>query len=183
MYYTGIGARKTPFEVQLEMIVFASILGEAQYTLRSGGAAGADTAFEVGCDKVAGKRDIFLPWRGFKQHSSDLFKVSSEALDLAREVHPAWDRLSPAGRLLHGRNAYQVLGQDLATPSKFLICWTVDGEIIGGTATGIRLANKFDIPVFNLAHEHDQKCLGELMLHEAAEYAAHHTAGHTTTVG
>ena len=31
----------------------------------------------------------------------------------------------------------------------FLICYTFNGEHIGGTTTAIRCAERFDIPVFN----------------------------------
>ena len=52
-----------------------------------------------------------------------------------------------------GRNGYQVLGYDLKTPSKFLICWTKDGKETGGTAQAMRIAKDYKIPVYNLFFE------------------------------
>ena len=41
---------------------------------------------------------------------------------------------------IHSVLHQQVLGLDLKTPSKFLICWTPEGKEKGGTATAIKLA-------------------------------------------
>jgi hypothetical protein len=51
------------------------------------------------------------------------------------------------------RNAMQVLGPDLKTPSKFVICWTLEGKEIGGTSQAIRIAKDFSIPIYNLGKE------------------------------
>jgi hypothetical protein len=76
--------------------------------------------------------------------------TTEEALSLAARFHPAWDRCSDHARRLLARNTFQVLGRDLRTPSKMVICWTVDGKDTGGTAVAIRLARESGIPVFNL---------------------------------
>jgi hypothetical protein len=182
MYYTGIGARKTPQSVLLEMTVLGSILADAGFTLRSGGAVGADTAFEAGCQKVNGDADIFIPWKGFQHHSSTLYPPSSAALDIASVLHPAWHKCSSWARQLHARNVHQVMGQDIDTPSRFVICWTPGGELTGGTALAMRVAMKFDIPVFNLEDEDDHKSLSELLLHNEVEYAVNHGSTHVPTL-
>ena len=157
--YTGVGSRETPERVLEQMRAIAVALAQAGFTLRSGGAEGADTAFEQGARSVEGARmDIYLPWRGFNGNPSPLYTVDQRALDVARRVHPAWHRLSPAARKLHGRNCYQVLGLSLDTPSRLLVCWTSDGcesartrsAKTGGTGTAIELAERHGVPVFNL---------------------------------
>ena len=47
--YTGIGSRNTPKEVLELMKTIGKYLGCLGYELRSGGADGADSAFESGC--------------------------------------------------------------------------------------------------------------------------------------
>jgi hypothetical protein len=42
------------------------------------------------------------------------------------------------------------LGGDLKTPSSFLVCWTPNGEDVGGTRTAIVLARKNNIEILNL---------------------------------
>ena len=74
----------------------------------------------------------------------------SETERIASEVHPAWDRCNEWARGMHSRNCHQILGYDLQSPVDAVICWTPDGKIQGGTATAIRVALKYNIPVFNL---------------------------------
>lgn len=158
-YYTGVGSRETPLSVQNDMVRLAAAMA-AHYTLRSGGADGADTAFEAGARAVKGPADIFLPWRGFNKNNSSLYGVSDQALALAKAVHPAWERLSQGAQKLQARNMYQVLGLDLESPSDLLVCWTADGceteaartSRTGGTASAIVLALRNQVPVFNLAN-------------------------------
>jgi len=158
-YYTGVGSRETPARVLEQMSSLAAALAQAGFTLRSGGAEGADAAFEQGARTVAGAHmQIYLPWRGFNGNPSPLYTVERRALDVARRVHPAWHRLSPAARKLHARNCYQVLGLSFDVPSQFVVCWTSDGcesactrsVKTGGTGTAIELAERHGVPVFNL---------------------------------
>ena len=46
--YTGIGSRETPVEIAAKMTELAVRLDALGYTLRSGGAQGADTFFDGG---------------------------------------------------------------------------------------------------------------------------------------
>jgi len=125
------------------MVKIAQRLASTGWVLRSGGAIGADSAFERGAGRA---KEIF--------YAADATPASVE---IASTVHPAWHRCSDYARKLHGRNVMQVLGRDLKLPSKFVVCWTRDGLPVGGTATAIRLARKFDIPVFNLAVTADRQ--------------------------
>ena len=155
--YTGIGSRETPVKIMQLMSDLARNLEGLGYTLRSGGAPGADTAFETG---VKRRKEIYLPWRYFNRNSSSLFEVSEEAKMMASSHHPTWGSLKPAVRNLMGRNAYQVLGKDLKSPSEFVVCWTPDGcssskertVKTGGTGLAISLASSLNIPIFNLQH-------------------------------
>lgn len=141
--YTGIGSRKCPIKIQYIMEDVAKKLTQRLFVLRSGGAEGADKAFERG----SGYSSIY--------YASD---ATDEAMAIAAMYHPAWDRLSDYAKRLHGRNAFQVLGAYLKNPSEFVICWTQDGAICheertiktGGTGTAISIASKNNIPVYNL---------------------------------
>lgn len=154
MFYTGIGSRETPQYVLAMMRDYAALLAKRGYTLRSGAAPGADTAFEQGCDKAKGQKQIFIPWRGFQNREavkgSVYVGVGPEAIRLAETMHPAWELCSSAARKLHARNGYQVLGPRLDTPSAFVACYTKEGLGLGGTGQAIRLAKARNIPVFDL---------------------------------
>jgi hypothetical protein len=147
--YTGIGSRLTPPEVLARMRVLAGKLEACGFVLRSGGARGADTHFEVGV-RDRNNAEIYLPWPGFRGHWSSRCYVTAEAFALTARFHPHWSACSPNTKRLHARNGYQILGPDLASPSKFVACWTADGEASGGTGQAIRIAQAHDIPVFNL---------------------------------
>lgn len=138
-YYAGIGSRRTPNSILSIMEGVAKMLVAKGFGLRSGGAEGADTAFERG---AGSKKEIFRP-----KHAN------AAAMKIASEHHPAWFNCNDYVRKLHGRNAQIILGEDLSYPVEFVICWTPKGNEVGGTALGIRIAKSHNIPVFNLAVE------------------------------
>jgi len=150
-YYTGVGSRSTPPDILELMSKIAKDMQMLGYVLRSGGAGGADEAFEKGADEM--HREIYLPWQGFNGNGSKLAGVCNGAIQRASEIHPAWARCSVGVKKLHARNVYQVLGKDLKTPSEILICWTRNAEVKGGTATAIRLAKEVGAKVYNLCDE------------------------------
>lgn len=166
-YYSGVGSRDTPDEVMEIMEEIAFKLSQDEWILRSGGAKGADSAFELGARNSFSPYtpSIYIPWNGFNQRFEDngciCFRSLTEeiqrgATELASTIHPAWGNLSDGAKLLHARNMLQVLGNDLNTPSKFLICWAkVDKQGIpkGGTRSAWVLAKNNNIPCFNLIFE------------------------------
>lgn len=145
--YAGIGSRQTPPHICTFFKNLASILEENDFVLRSGAADGADSAFESGI-KNPDNKEIFLPWESFNNHSSNMFP-NDECFRIAEHFHPKWSKLSSGAKKLHARNIKQILGDDLDDPVDFVLCWTIDGETIGGTATAIKLAESLDVPVLN----------------------------------
>lgn len=142
-YYAGIGSRSTPIHIQELMTALATRLEQEGWVLRSGGAEGADRAFEAG---VSSQKEIFTA----KQISQNTFNTAYEAKQIVRSTHPAPERLKFYALDLLARDVYQVLGSDLKTPSSFIICWTEDGKLVGGTAQALRIAKLHHIPIFNL---------------------------------
>lgn len=152
LIYTGIGSRETPPAVCAVMTQLAAQLSALGYTLRSGGAPGADDAFETGA--AYDRKEIFLPWDGFNSRRSQFLpfapEMQKEAEYIAAVHHPNWDACNAAARKLHTRNVYQILGADLNSPTKFVICWTKDGQASGGTGQALRIAKGREIPIYNL---------------------------------
>jgi len=151
MFYTGVGSRKTPHNILTLMTSIARKMNWMGYTLRSGGAEGADKAFEAGADN---NKSIF--------YAKD---ATSEAMTIAGSFHPAWHKCSNFAKKLHGRNAFQVLGAQLNHPSIYCICWTPDGcnshatrqFSTGGTGTAISIADARGIYVTNLQRPEEFK--------------------------
>ena len=155
-FYAGIGSRKTPPAILADMRTIASSLATDGWSLSSGGAAGADSAFEAAAPPH--KRRIYLPkqyhnGRSAGTHGYLVIPHEHRATgeNIAREYHPAWHRCSPFARMLHTRNTAIILGHDLRTPVRAVICWTPEGAVTGGTGNGMRIALSRGIPVINLA--------------------------------
>ena len=153
LVYAGIGSRATPRATLETMTVMAAWLARRGWYLHSGGAAGADTAFAAGAPP--GRRTLFLPWPGYRgSGGSDCRILAADEMErclaIARSLHPAWHRCSPAARKLHARNAAILLGAETHSPVAAVTCWTRDGSISGGTGMGIRIARDRGIPVLNL---------------------------------
>lgn len=168
--YAGIGARETPKDVCDLMTLLGWILAQRGYTLRSGGAVGADMAFEAGSEICGGSREIYIPWKGFNDCPhilprgyvvADCLRNWTESSTIASRHHPAWKNCSGGARKLLTRNNYQILGRDLRTPVVGVICWTRDGKFTGGTGQALRVAASYDIPIYNL---HDRKVRAALEL-------------------
>lgn len=143
MYYTGIGSRETPTFALEAFKQIGEELAKLGVILRSGGASGADSAFEEGCDRVNGEKEIFIPWEGFNDrvpNNIDCFCLDSIlAKEIAKKFHPSYDYLKPGAKRLMSRNSYQVLGKDLRTPSDFIVCYTDKGLMKGGTSQALRI--------------------------------------------
>lgn len=165
MTYAGIGSRETPDDVLDQMYTLGILFATLGFVLRSGGAEGADETFEAGADLVDGKKEIFLPWRGFRDREDGILLTGSierQAEKIAQTYHPAWERLSRGGRALQTRNTPQVLGPTLDTPSDFIVCWTRDGKASGGTGQAIRIAEAYGVPVYNLRNQVDLESIEAL---------------------
>jgi hypothetical protein len=136
-YYAGIGARATPNQVLHQMEGLALTYSGAQYILRSGGAAGADSAWQNGS---RGHFQLF-----------EAAHATNEAIKMASQFHPNWKACNQYVTRLHGRNMMILFGPRLDEPADFVCCWTPGGKATGGTGQALRAAEHFGIPIFNLA--------------------------------
>ena len=187
--YAGIGSRKTPSEVCAVFASLAGRLGQAGWTLRSGRAQGADSAFECGARAVQGSCEIFLPnkhnYMSMEQITREnpepwkqtgyLDEVTGSVLGckvIARLLHPNGKNLSPHALELHARNTYQILGQDLNTPVQFVVCWTEGGRGEGGTGQALRLAKMLNIPILDFGVYDTQEGLYQMADYICSMYGA-----------
>lgn len=153
-FYAGIGSRETPIYILHEMTTIAKYLESIGYILRSGGAIGADQAFErnIGLDK----KQIFLA-------TDDHYRTPGREHMIAREIHRNPKALDASLHKdyfwkLMARNTNQIFGKNLDSPVDFVLCWTRDGithhddrtKYTGGTGQAIELASRKDIPIINM---------------------------------
>ena len=157
--YAGVGSRETPPHVLDAMEHIARTLATDGWLLRSGGAHGADQAFESGCEESGLKprpAEVWVPWSGYNSYAGHVLRgPAARAADaIAARLHPAWHRCGRGARLLHARNAAIVLGGGVGgageDPVDAVVCWTRTGGPDGGTGMAIRIAEARGIPVVNL---------------------------------
>lgn len=172
-YFAGIGSRKTPTDILKLMESIAFKLGSIGYTLRSGGAEGADKAFENGADKGGYDKEIYTP-ENFDKSKENLefcHKYLLPVIDPGRNFF----KFRYKTKLLLCRNVHQILGEpDTQTakqltfdedrcsisplldivPVKFVVFWIPTENIwdldAGGTKYAVRIASNLNIPCFNL---------------------------------
>lgn len=158
-YFAGIGSRQSPEDVLKVMKDISKYLAAQGWVLRSGGAEGADKAFEEGCDQILGEKEIFLPWKGYNDNPSLLYyksklipeDIKHQSFELAEKYHPAWGQCSYGAKCLLARDGLQILGIDLKTPVSMVIFWSPKiGK--GGTSQALRIAEDNNIKIFNLGN-------------------------------
>lgn len=153
MKYAGIGSRTAPMDVLKRIRDLATTLAHMKFELHTGGALGCDKAFIDGHHMAGKDAYLWLPWQYYNGYITDLPDVDYKHLDFTKKYHPAWNKCSEKAKIMHARNAQILLGNDLDDPVKFVVCWTPNGELKGGTAQGLRIAIDYNIPIFNLASD------------------------------
>lgn len=176
-YYTGVGSRGTPVWCRFAMEDIAAVLAGKGYTLRSGSAQGADSAFEIGVDRVCGAGDIYIPWGGFGCGEATMFKdyhiLTNKQFEVARDFYlssgiiPHFDGMKSASQKLHARNYLQVVGHGVkVNPSKVCLYFAeedwITGEPMGGTRSAVLLAKRFGVPTYNLLRDCDFNRVAEI---------------------
>ena len=153
----GIGSRKTPQNVLeiFESFARTASTGRNGYGawFRSGHADGADYAFEKGARE---KCVVYLPWDSFNHEqpllgrATALNHIDEAAFKFVLEHEPHAASCSNGVKLLKCRNVFQILGRDMCSNSDLVVCWTPNGEVVGGTGLALKIAKEHNIPIINL---------------------------------
>ena len=189
MTYAGIGSRETSIDIQKEMYKISKELESLGYTGQSGGAIGADKAFE-GANQpwekedgtIAGTKEFtkskanVTKWAkyGDGKNTASKFVVfkSSDSNDkvrsIAKEIHPKKQELSDNDGLdLHARNTFQVFGKNLDTPVDFVLFYAQEQKDSirpkGGTGQAAEMARLKGIPTINMADKNWREQLDNVL--------------------
>jgi hypothetical protein len=166
MIITGIGSRQTPESVCKLFEEIGEEARERGWFVRSGHADGADYAFELGAKENC---IVYLPWMTFNKEKPVLGRgrassLNDKTLKIVYKHEPYAKDLSDGVKLIKSRNVYQILGEDLKTPSDLVICWTEEGITEGGTGLAIKIAEDNNIPVVNVGHYETAQSLDKIMV-------------------
>lgn len=172
-YYAGIGARDTPEHILNIMHHIGGYLASVGWILRSGAASGPDASFEESALRAEGETEIYLPWKGYNHHKSELnagnYPFNEKEKYFTARFHPAWPKCNPTTRLLHQRNTRIMVGMEalhgeMVKASRFVVCWTEGGLLKGGTAQALRVAVAMNVPIINLGKATNAKELEAMVL-------------------
>jgi len=181
--YTGVGSRNTPPNILKLMELIGESFAHRGFKLRTGDAAGADSAFRTGAIKrltevnklpVAEAKklvEVYAPSMktgtlGPYERKPDPDLLGRLRL-IANEFHPNPNALKGYGRSLMERNALQIFGPRLDDPVDFLVGMLKPMHLrtkptdVGGTGQAYRIAMKNNIPIFDLAPTTSEAQLNE----------------------
>lgn len=154
--YYASGNRDAPDHILAKVNQLAKDLDEFGYTLRHGSMDGIEVAMEAGA-KHKELHVPFLPWKEFDKKQVASYFNTDEVKALAEMFHPTWDGLKPVIQAFLSKNVRGILGKDLKSPVRFIVCWSEDGAEFSNEKTNktgsvghiIALASALKIPVFN----------------------------------
>jgi hypothetical protein len=154
--YAGIGSRKTPEDVLKLMHAIAVKSAAKGRILRSGGAQGADQAFESGALSANGRIESWNPrLRPVIMHPWAVHECKRHCWE-----YPL-DQMQVFIQSLLVRNMYQILGEDSTHPVSGVILWTPDPDPCspksGGTRYAARCARMHGIPIWNLRNPEERE--------------------------
>lgn len=169
---TVIGSREAPDDAISLIELCGEVFCDSGIAIASGDADGCDKAGVRGAMRSAswplvGAR-VYLPWNGIEYpdglkrwadnrvyFDASKFPNYMQAQQIAMAARGSFEGLKRGGIALHTRNAYQVLLDDLATPTAGVLCWAKPvgkkGNVKGGTNTAVQIALTHQVPVINLA--------------------------------
>ena len=164
LVYTGIGSRKIDRHVIAYLQGVGAAMAARGYSCRTGDAIGSDNAFWTGAVSAGGTVHAYAGLAKASRPDARPFKslpirIQELANEIAKRFHPRWDQLTDRDKAWMARNVVQVLGEDLESPSRVVLCYAkgsrfLDGklcDVAGGTGQAVRVAYAQGIPVFNLA--------------------------------
>ena len=146
--YAGTGDRKTPLKIQNLLQNYIKILNERNYMLRTGSESGTQTFMKTLADKV---------------EVMDIPEANHLVYAANRSHYVLWSHNGNRVKKKYARDTLILLGDNLATPPEFLLCWC-NINIKGGSVFSIRLAKEHNIPIYNIFREDHQEKFEEEIL-------------------
>lgn len=160
--YAVTGNKDAPDHILQKACAIVQRLEQMDFTLRTGGLAGIEDSVE----KVTKKHEIHLPFRDFDQKQSRYTFTTDRAKSVAAKFSPGYSALKKGIQLFLAKNVRILMGNNVNSPSLFLIVYSSDGcthisqktQETGFATHAIAVASGLGIPIFNLADPNfDQK--------------------------
>lgn len=144
MYFSGFTIKTMPLSYCM-LARDITIYGNKQGWVSRTGVSDNDYFYH------SSKGEVYLPTKNFgkKPVGTVFYDVKEEAIEVVREIHHDWKRLSHAQKLLAGSRVHSLMGQDLKTPSTMALFYSESGI---HNKFQRRVCEYFGIEHFNLAN-------------------------------
>jgi hypothetical protein len=148
---------KTPEDVIARVATVIKKLEKQGYTLRTS----INSPILKGLEAQVTRKEIYLPWKDFENHTSELCWSTPRSDAIAQQAQPAYNSLNKGVKKILSMNARVICGNKMVSPCLFLLTWSLDGAENEGnvrSTTGfmghpITIASRLGVPVINLKHE------------------------------
>ncbi len=146
-----------PIEVLDKAKIVAALLQEHEFTLRTDTTSALSPIFE----EAISRKEIYLPWKGFKELDSKFYFSSEVSKEVAGKFHSNFETIKDTAKAFLSRNVRIVLGNNMKSNVSILVIWSADGAENKASKTPktgyllhpINIASKINIPIFNLQNE------------------------------
>ncbi|QPB12418.1 hypothetical protein [Providencia phage PSTCR6] len=163
---TLIGSREVPSNIAKYQKIIGKKLSSLGVQGFSGDAKGSDKNFLLHYSENL--RTIIKPekapnLKGFYSFDSFDQNIKDKARKIVEVFCPDLSSKSVIAQKLLTRNAFQVLGLDLESPTDAVLFYAPEdkyGNVKGGTRVAVRIARAKGIPTFNM---YDQKTLDKIL--------------------
>lgn len=146
-FYTGLASSETPEKVRAVMWAFAEVMRQRGARLRTGAELGAREGFRAGAGPA---QTTYIPWDFYCGASTTLGAILTAgwepAIMRAAMTFGDWRHLSADEKALAICAVVQLMGLDMKSPSRLVVCWVTDET----TAPAITIAKASNIPVLNM---------------------------------
>ena len=161
--YAVVGNKEFPTDLIPKLTSIVKKLDSLGYTARTGSMKGLDVCVEELTTNV----ELQLPWKNFNNKESKNTYSSPEILAIAKSLQPGFDELALPIKGFLAKNVRVLLGGKGISRAIFLLCHSEDGadsarQVTSRTASvghAIKVADKFNIPVFNLKNDNVEEQL------------------------
>ncbi len=135
----------------------AKLLEENKFTLRTDTVNSLSNIFE----SIITRKEIYLPWKGFKDLQSKYYFSSDVSKEVAGMFHGSFENMKDTVKAFLSRNTRIILGNTMKSNVSILIVWSADGienknnktPKTGYILHPINIASKLNIPIFNLEND------------------------------
>ena len=143
-----------PPDIKERAAKVAEILESHGCTLRTDTTTEFDDIFQ---SKIT-RKEIYLPWKGFKDLESSFYFSTDVSKEVAKKYFTKFDEMKDTVKAFLSRNTRMVLGQEIKSNVSFMIVWTADGAEsksektvkTGLSSHPMSIAFDIKVPVFNL---------------------------------